>query len=66
MSDSKGSRLFARGVAQARELSVDELKLVAGGSISTGNGMDCEPGTFDSSCGPSDGDPCDLDWISND
>lgn len=66
MSNSSGSRLFARSVAQARDLTVDELKLVAGGSISSGHGMDCEPGTFDSSCLASDGGPCDLDNISID
>jgi hypothetical protein len=61
MSNSQ-QRLFAREVATARELTVEELKLVAGGMITTNNGMDCGPGTFQSHCGSSDDDPCDLDW----
>jgi hypothetical protein len=61
MSSENKTRLFAREVAQVRELSIDELKLVAGGTNSTNGGMDCGPGTNESYCASSDGNPCDQD-----
>lgn len=64
MSKMDPSRIMARQVAHERELTVDELKLVAGGGFSTNNGLDCDKGwqpTYDSQCLASDGDPCDMD-----
>lgn len=55
--------MFAREAATARDLTVDELKLVAGGSISTGNGMDCEPGTMETMCVGDEYDPCGVDYL---
>lgn len=56
-------RMFAREAATARDLTVEELRLVAGGSISTGNGMDCEPGTMECMCFADDNYPCGVDHI---
>lgn len=59
-------RMFAREAATARDLTVEELKLVAGGSISTGNGMDCEPGTMECMCLADEHDPCCVDYMVSD
>lgn len=55
------NRIMARQVAQAREVTFEELKLVAGGGNSTNGGLDCGPGwgTVDTYCLSSDSDPCD-------
>lgn len=60
-------RVMARQLAEVRELSMEELKLISGGAGTTDTGYSCDWGpTQESSCGSSDDDPCDLDWLSSD
>lgn len=67
MENNDSNRIMARQFAQTRELTLDELKLIAGGSGTSDNGLTNDYGpTQESSCGSSDDDPCDLDWISPD
>lgn len=67
MSDMD-NRIMARQVAQSREITFEELKLVAGGGNSTNGGMDCGPGwgTYEEWCLSSDNDPCDQIASSTD
>jgi hypothetical protein len=70
MENNESQRILAREVADVRELSFEELQLVAGGGNSTGDpgtifnpGGDCGPGwglTFWQRCLSSDDDPCDM------
>lgn len=70
MSEIASSRIMARQLVKSRELTMDELKLVAGGGFSTDvGGGDCGSGwypTFESMCAGSDADPCDQDVESFD
>lgn len=63
MSMENQNRVMARQVAEVRELSLEELQLIAGGAQTTYGPNYCDWGpTQESVCGWGDDDPCALDW----
>lgn len=63
MENDDNQRILAREVADVRELSFEELQIVAGGGNSTNGGMDCgwDWGmTYWERCLESDDNPCDM------
>ncbi len=58
---ASSNRIMARHVAQTREVTFEELKLVVGGGNSTTGGLDCTPGwcSVDHYFLSCDDDPCD-------
>lgn len=65
MSSVNQNRVMARQVAEVRELSLEELQLIAGGGGTTDTGQSCDwsLGCQESMCGSSGDDPCDEDWL---
>jgi hypothetical protein len=67
MSNNDSNRIMARQFTTERVLTLDELKLVAGGAVTTDTGLMCDSAPSQNSyCGSSDDNPCDLDYWESD